>query len=182
MYNHVLNLLCTHYSCLLHVHVWTLFTLSHQVLRLDITPMTTPHSTTGMSDTTALNSAHIVTFAPDALNQLLVITSGSRLLKFNASNGQLLSEVSHIHRTQCTAVSVSNDGRYLLTTGDNVVKVWDYGMSLDLNFQVCLYMYMYHTENSYCIALSLSLKVYTNILQISKSSFMKRFPLIQKFG
>ena len=109
-----------------------------QVLRLDITPMSTPHSTIGMSDTTGLNTAKIVTFAPDALNQLLVITSGSRLLKFNSSNGQLLSDVAHIHRTQCTAVSVSRDGRYLLTAGDNVVKVWDYGMTLDLNFQVFL--------------------------------------------
>ena len=98
--------------------------------------MSTPHSTIGMPDTTGLNAAKIVTFAPDVLNQLLVITSGSRLLKFNSSNGQLLSDVAHIHRTQCTAVSLSRDGRYLFTAGDNVVKVWDYGMTLDLNFQV----------------------------------------------
>ena len=45
-------------------------------------------------------------------------------------------QVSHIHRGECTALSVSRDGRYLLTAGDKVVKVWDYNMALDLNFQV----------------------------------------------
>lgn len=105
-----------------------------QVLRLDITPTTAAHST--LPPTTPLETARSVIFSPAALNQLLVITSASRLLKFSCSNGQLLSEVAHIHRTDCTALSVSAGGRHLLTAGDNVVKVWDYGMTLDLNFQV----------------------------------------------
>lgn len=80
----------------------------------------------------------MVTFAPRALNQLLVVTDSARLIKFSASNGQLLSEVAHIHRTNCTSFSVDNGGRYLLTAGDKTVKVWDYNMALDLNFQVLL--------------------------------------------
>lgn len=47
--------------------------------------------------------------------------------------------MSHIHRGECTALSISRDGRYLLTAGDKVVKVWDYNMALDLNFQVVTY-------------------------------------------
>ncbi len=95
--------------------------------------MSTHHSTTATPNP-ALETAKMVTFSPQALNQLLVITSASRLLKFSVSNGQLLSEVAHIHRASCTAVCPSN--RHLLTAGDKVLKVWDYGMALDLNFQV----------------------------------------------
>ena len=113
-----------------HTHTHT------QILRLDITPMSTPHSSTLPHTHPTLDMAKIVTFSPAAINQLLVITSNARLLKFNCSNGQLLSEVAHTHRTQCSAVCVSKSGRHLLTAGDGVVKVWDYGMNLDLNFQV----------------------------------------------
>lgn len=85
-----------------------------------------------------LDPAQIVLFSPQGLNQLLVITSGARLIKFNATNGQLLSEVSNIHSKECTCLAVDKTGRYLLTAGDKVVKVWDYSMALDLNFQVIL--------------------------------------------
>lgn len=30
----------------------------------------------------------------------------------------------------------SKDGKYLVTAGDKVLKVWDYCMRLDINFQV----------------------------------------------
>ena len=30
----------------------------------------------------------------------------------------------------------SHDGKYLVTAGDRVIKVWDYNMRLDVNFQV----------------------------------------------
>jgi len=36
------------------------------------------------------------------------------------------------------ALDVSHEGRHLVTAGDKVVKVWDYHMRLDLNFQVSL--------------------------------------------
>lgn len=35
-------------------------------------------------------------------------------------------------------MSVSEDGRYLLTAGHNTVKVWDYNMKLDVKSQVCV--------------------------------------------
>ena len=106
---------------------------SFQMLRLDITPMAPPPPSSGSA---TLDPARIVSFSPQALNQLLVVTAGARLIKFSASNGQLLSEVSNIHRGECTSLAVDRTGRYLLTTGDRVVKVWDYSMALDLNFQV----------------------------------------------
>ena len=96
------------------------------------------------SGSSRLDSARIVSFSPQALNQLLVITSGARLIKFNATNGQLLSEVSNIHRSECSSLAIDKTGRYLLTAGDKVVKVWDYSMALDLNFQVySLSLWMY---------------------------------------
>ena len=64
------------------------------MLRIDITPM--------VSQSNPVSSAHLVMFSPTAVDQLIVVTSsGDRsrggLLKFSASNGQLLSEVcSHI--------------------------------------------------------------------------------------
>lgn len=84
----------------------------------------------------SLDPARIVLFSPQALNQLLVITAGARLIKLSATNGQLLSEVSNIQRSECTSLAVDRTGRYLLTAGDKAVKVWDYSMALDLNFQV----------------------------------------------
>lgn len=104
----------------------------NELLRLDITPVT-PSSNEAKS---FMDTAKLVCFSPKLLNELLVITKESRLLKFCASSGQLLSEVPHLHRGQCSCVLVSGDGRYLVTAGDQVLKVWDYSMSMDLNFQV----------------------------------------------
>ena len=69
---------------------------SLQVLRLDITPMAPP-----TSHTHSLSSARLITFSPTAMDHLLVVTSSgenssSGLLKFSASNGQLLSEVHNL--------------------------------------------------------------------------------------
>ena len=52
--------------------------------------------------TPTTGSAHLVTFSPATVDQLLVVTSsdnesevgGAGLLRFSASNGQLLSQVS----------------------------------------------------------------------------------------
>ena len=107
------------------------------MLRLDITPMTPPPPSSGSG---TLDPARIVSFSPQALNQLLVVTAGGRLIKFGATNGQLLSEVSNVQRGECTSLAVDRTGRYLLTAGDRVVKVWDYSMALDLNFQVCVFI------------------------------------------
>ena len=34
-------------------------------------------------------------------------------------------------------MTVSDCGKYLATGGDKTIKIWDYSMSLDINFQVC---------------------------------------------
>ena len=47
-----------------------------------------------------------------------------------------MHQVSSIHRGVCTALCVTRDGRYIITAGDNSIKVWAYSTSLDLNFQV----------------------------------------------
>ncbi|XP_077868961.1 WD repeat-containing protein 90-like [Saccoglossus kowalevskii] len=83
---------------------------------------------------TMLDTAVKVCYAPHKTRHLLVVTSSSRLLKLDSITERLLSEISNIHHTGCTSLDVSPDGRHLSTTGDKVVKVWDYHMRLDLNF------------------------------------------------
>ena len=107
----------------------------NKVLSLDITPVNMP----SYQFNSSIDTARLVCFSPKSLNHLLVMTREKRLLKFSASNGQLLSDVGCIHRTECSAMAVSRGGRYLLTAGDQVLKVWDYSMTLDLNFQVCVH-------------------------------------------
>jgi hypothetical protein len=48
----------------------------------------------------------------------------------------LVLQLGNIQRGGCTALDVSGDGRHLATAGDKVIKIWDYYMRLDLNFQV----------------------------------------------
>ena len=52
-------------------------------------------------------------------------------------------QIDNIHRSGCMSLDVSQDGRYLVTAGDKVVKVWDYHMRLDLNFQVSSLIYLH---------------------------------------
>ena len=46
--------------------------------------------------THSVDPARLVRYAPRALDQLVVVTETARLLKFSASSGQLLSEVSNL--------------------------------------------------------------------------------------
>ncbi|KAL8597433.1 hypothetical protein ACOMHN_050931 [Nucella lapillus] len=83
----------------------------------------------------SLDTAVKVAFTPQNVGHLLVTTSNNRLVKLDMS-GRMVAEVSHIHRTGCSCMVVSWDGKYLITSGDKVLKVWDYNMKLDINFQV----------------------------------------------
>lgn len=77
-----------------------------------------------------------VCFSTSPQHHLLVVTTGNRLLKLGLKDGCLLSVTENVHRSQATSMCVSDEGKYFATAGDNVVKVWDYGLSKDINFQV----------------------------------------------
>ncbi|KAF7708050.1 hypothetical protein HF521_017107 [Silurus meridionalis] len=83
-----------------------------------------------------LDSALKVRFSPSHLSHLLITTSANKILWISGNTGRLLREVSHVHKDRCTSLSVSEDGRYLLTAGHHAVKVWDYDMKLDIKSQV----------------------------------------------
>ncbi|KFQ93266.1 WD repeat-containing protein 90, partial [Nipponia nippon] len=93
-------------------------------------------------NSTALDSAARVCFAPVRRGELLVSTSSNKILVLDAKTGRLVREVSPVHKLSCSSLALSKDGRYLLTAGDKVIKVWDYQMRFDINFQV----YIGHSE------------------------------------
>ncbi|XP_051487835.1 WD repeat-containing protein 90 isoform X1 [Apus apus] len=90
----------------------------------------------------ALDSAGRVCFAPVPRGELLVSTSSNRILVLDVKTGRLIREVSPVHKLSCSSLMLSRDGRYLLTAGDRVIKVWDYQMRFHVNFQV----YIGHSE------------------------------------
>uniref|UniRef100_A0A8C3PF90 WD repeat-containing protein 90 n=1 Tax=Chrysemys picta bellii TaxID=8478 RepID=A0A8C3PF90_CHRPI len=93
-------------------------------------------------DSTSLDSALRICFAPMPVGHLLVSTSSNKVLVLDAKTGRLVREVSRVHKLSCSSLTLSEDARYLLTAGDRVVKVWDYQMRFDINFQV----YIGHSE------------------------------------
>ncbi|XP_064636675.1 WD repeat-containing protein 90-like [Lineus longissimus] len=100
-----------------------------EILRVDI-------STINPSDGGGVDTARRVCFAPANMRHLLVTTSNNKLLKLDARSGRLLAEINNVQRVDCTALAVTSDGKHLATAGDRVIKIWDYHMRLDLNFQV----------------------------------------------
>ncbi|XP_029977706.1 WD repeat-containing protein 90 isoform X2 [Sphaeramia orbicularis] len=89
-----------------------------------------------------LDSALKVCFAPASTEHVLVSTSANKVLWISTKTGRLLREVSKVHKNQCSSLAVSEDNRFLLTAGDNAVKVWDYSMQLHINSQ----MFIGHSE------------------------------------
>ncbi|XP_078415215.1 WD repeat-containing protein 90 [Cetorhinus maximus] len=87
-------------------------------------------------ETTTLDSAVKVCYPSAAISQLLVTTSSNKILWLNARTGKLIREICNIHKTVSSSLAVSEDIRYLLTTGEKVIKIWDYHMKQDINFQV----------------------------------------------
>ncbi|XP_040924451.1 WD repeat-containing protein 90 [Betta splendens] len=90
-----------------------------------------------------LDSALKVCFSPASAEHLLVATSANKILWISTKTGRLLREVSKVHRHKCSSLAVSEDSRFLLTAGDNAVKVWDYSMQLDINSQ----MFIGHSQS-----------------------------------
>ncbi len=64
------------------------------------------------------------------------MTSANRLIKFDVRSGRVVSVTPRIHKNVTDCLSVSWDGRYLITSGDNLIKVWDYEMRFEKSFQV----------------------------------------------
>ncbi|XP_056359041.1 WD repeat-containing protein 90 isoform X2 [Oenanthe melanoleuca] len=101
-----------------------------ELLRVDISILDL-HNTC-----TVLDSAVKVCFGPVLQGELLVSTSSNKILVLDAKTGRLVREVSSVHKLTCSSLALSKDGRYLLTAGDKVIKVWDYRMRFNINFQV----------------------------------------------
>ncbi|XP_053813526.1 WD repeat-containing protein 90 isoform X4 [Vidua chalybeata] len=99
-----------------------------ELLRVDISILDL-HST-------ILDSAVKVCFGPVPQGELLVSTSSNKILVLDAKTGRLVQEVSPVHKLSCSSLALSKDGQYLLTAGDKVIKVWDYRMRFNVNFQV----------------------------------------------
>ncbi|NXM21015.1 WDR90 protein, partial [Ploceus nigricollis] len=99
-----------------------------ELLRVDISILDL-HST-------ILDSAVKVCFGPVPQGELLVSTSSNKILVLDAKTGRLVREVSPVHKLSCSSLALSKDGQYLLTAGEKVIKVWDYRMRFNINFQV----------------------------------------------
>ncbi|KAM9372410.1 WD repeat-containing protein 90 [Phaethornis superciliosus] len=99
-------------------------------------------------NSTALDSAGRICFAPVPRGELLVSTFSNKILVLDVKTGRLVREVSPVHKLSCSSLVLSRDGRYLLTAGDKVIKVWDYQMLFDTNFQV----YIGHSEPVHQVA------------------------------
>uniref|UniRef100_A0A670K2Y4 WD repeat-containing protein 90 n=1 Tax=Podarcis muralis TaxID=64176 RepID=A0A670K2Y4_PODMU len=87
-------------------------------------------------DSTVLDMAERLCFAPFPLGHLLVATCSQKVLVIDAKSGRLIRVVSQVHKQSCSSLAFSSDARFLLTAGDRVLKVWDYGMRFDVNSQV----------------------------------------------
>lgn len=48
----------------------------------------------------------------------------------------LFAQICNVHKNVASALAVSEDTQYLLTAGEKVIKVWDYHMKQDTNYQV----------------------------------------------
>ncbi|XP_057682899.1 WD repeat-containing protein 90 isoform X2 [Corythoichthys intestinalis] len=85
---------------------------------------------------TFLDSALKVCFSVASPEHLLVTTSANKILWVNTQTGSLFRQVCNVHTKWCTSLAVSQDKRFLVTAGDNAVKVWDYNMKLKFNSQM----------------------------------------------
>ncbi|XP_016518793.1 WD repeat-containing protein 90 isoform X1 [Poecilia formosa] len=93
-------------------------------------------------ESSELDSALKVRFSPPSAEHLLVATSANKILWISTKTGRLLRQVSGVHKRPCSSLAVSEDGRFLLTSGHNTVKVWDYKRTNQVNPQ----MYIGHSQ------------------------------------
>ncbi|KAM9096361.1 WD repeat-containing protein 90 isoform X1 [Sarcophilus harrisii] len=87
-------------------------------------------------ESTKLDSALDICFAPVSSGHLLVSTSSNKVLVLDVKTGCLIRQLSNVHQVACSALALSKDGQFLLTTGDRAIKVWDFQMKFNTSFQV----------------------------------------------
>uniref|UniRef100_A0A3Q2NPU8 WD repeat-containing protein 90 n=1 Tax=Fundulus heteroclitus TaxID=8078 RepID=A0A3Q2NPU8_FUNHE len=90
-----------------------------------------------------LDSALKVCFSPASTQHLLIATSANKILWLSTETGRLLRQVSDVHKHPCSSLAVSEDSRFLLTSGHNAVKVWDYNVTRHSSSQV---MFIGHSQ------------------------------------
>ncbi|TRY93037.1 hypothetical protein DNTS_025166 [Danionella cerebrum] len=100
----------------------------NELLRVDVSIVDVESST--------LDSAVSLCFSAASQSHLLISTSANKLLWIDTHSGQLLRQVSAVHKQPCVSLAVSEDGRYLLTVAQNSLKVWDYEMRMEGNSQI----------------------------------------------
>ncbi|KAM4715856.1 WD repeat-containing protein 90 [Anableps anableps] len=83
-----------------------------------------------------LDSALKVCFSPASTEHLLIVTSANKILWVSTKTGRLLRQMSNVHKHPCSSLAVSEDSRFLLTSGHNAVKVWDYNRIHRVNPQM----------------------------------------------
>ncbi|KAM9292263.1 WD repeat-containing protein 90-like, partial [Gastrophryne carolinensis] len=87
-------------------------------------------------DSTKLDCAMSLAFTSHPPYKLLVSTSGNKILWLDSKTGRFLKEVSHVHRQHCSVLALSEDGQYLLTAGDRIIKVWEHDLAASSRPQV----------------------------------------------
>ncbi|XP_077642916.1 WD repeat-containing protein 90 isoform X4 [Lonchura striata] len=117
---------------------------------------------------TILDSAVKVCFGPVPQGELLVSTSSNKILVLDAKTGRLVREVSPVHKLSCSSLALSKDGQYLLTAGDKVIKVWDYRMRFNVNFQV----FIGHSEPVHKVAFTPNQK---HVISVGDAIFLWDF-------
>ncbi len=87
-------------------------------------------STSNFEETLVFDAASSDTFAaieftPDC-KEIVAITSDIRLVKFDMQSGQIRTEFDKIHNSTPSALTVSQNGLYVITgASDKLIKVWD---------------------------------------------------------
>lgn len=90
--------------------------------------------TRGQKDFSHLHPTDLSFLVAEAVFNLPIVRASS----VNAAGAVSCPQVSPVHKLSCSSLALSKDARYLLTAGDKVIKVWDYRMRFDINFQVLL--------------------------------------------
>ncbi|XP_007499277.1 WD repeat-containing protein 90 isoform X1 [Monodelphis domestica] len=86
-------------------------------------------------ESTNLDSALDICFAPVSSGHLLVSTSSNKVLVLDVKTGCLNRQLSNVHQVACSALALSEDAQFLLTAGDRAIKVWDFQMKFRTSFQ-----------------------------------------------